>query len=183
MLRHLEDGLVMRRGRPTDTEALAALSADCLRFQDTPEPHQGFASVTRDLMGGRHPTFRAEDALVVEDAKGNLVSGAFFLTQQLMFGHTPIVAGQPEFISTLPAYRGRGFVRAMINTFHAWSAERGHPMQFISGIPWFYRQFGYEMAIERGGGPIVAIDRMPSNVAGGYRTHRMTVDDAKFAAA
>ena len=183
MLRDLGEGLVMRRGRQDDTEAVAALSADCLRFQDMAEPHPGFAAVMRDLMGGRHPTFRPEDALIVEDAKGNVVSGAMFLTQKLMFRDTPIVAGQPEFISTLPAYRGRGFVRTMIETFHGWSAERGHAMQFISGIPWFYRQFGYEMAIERGGGPMVAIDRMPSDASGAYRTRPMTVEDAAFAAA
>ena len=52
MLRDLGDGLVMRRGRADDAEAVAALSADCLRFQDMAEPHPGFAAVTRDLMGG-----------------------------------------------------------------------------------------------------------------------------------
>lgn len=30
---------------------------------------------------------------------------------------------------------------------HKWSAERGHLMQFITGIPNFYRQFGYDMAL------------------------------------
>jgi hypothetical protein len=182
MLRDLGDGLVMRRGRAADAEALAALSADCLRFQDMPKPHPAFGVVVRDLMTGRHPTFRPEDALVVADPTGALVSGAMFVTQNLRFAGTPIVAGQPEFISTLPAYRGRGLVRAMLETFHAWSVERGHAMQFISGIPWFYRQFGYELAMERGGGPVVAIDRMPAEASGAYRVRPMTVDDAAFAA-
>ncbi|HEY3064389.1 MAG TPA: GNAT family N-acetyltransferase [Methylomirabilota bacterium] len=182
MLRDLGDGLVMRRGRAADAEAFGALSADCLRFQDTPEPHPAFGVVIRDLMTGRHPTFCPEDALLVEDARGALVSGAVFLTQNVRFAGTPIVAGQPEFISTLPAYRGRGLVRAMIETFHAWSAERGHTMQIISGIPWFYRQFGYELAIDRGGGPLVAIDRMPADAASGYRVRPMEIKDAGFAA-
>jgi Acetyltransferase (GNAT) domain len=182
MLRDLGDGLVMRRGRAADAEALATLSADCLRFQDMAEPHPAFGVVVRDLMTGRHPTFRPEDALLVEDAGGALVSGAVFVTQNVRFAGIALVAGQPEFISTLPAYRGRGLVRAMLDTFHAWSAERGHAMQLISGIPWFYRQFGYELAIERGGGPVVAADRMPADATGAYRVRPMTLDDAAFAA-
>ncbi|MCB0118484.1 MAG: hypothetical protein KDD72_05615, partial [Anaerolineales bacterium] len=30
---------------------------------------------------------------------------------------------------------------------HKWSGERGHLMQIITGIPYFYRQFGYDMAL------------------------------------
>ncbi len=31
---------------------------------------------------------------------------------------------------------------------HKWSAERGHKVQVITGIPYYYRQFGYEMALD-----------------------------------
>jgi hypothetical protein len=35
---------------------------------------------------------------------------------------------------------------------HQWSAERGELMQAITGIPYYYRQFGYEMALTLGSG-------------------------------
>ena len=35
---------------------------------------------------------------------------------------------------------------------HRWSAERGDLVQAITGIPAFYRQFGYDMALDLGGG-------------------------------
>ena len=61
--------------------------------------------------------------------------------------------GQTELVGTRPEYRGRGLVRAQFEVLHEWSAQRGELMQVIAGIPWFYRQFGYEMALPRGGGP------------------------------
>ena len=66
--RDLGDGLSLRRGRATDARALALFNADVLRAQDSPEPNDGLAGWTEDLMTGRHPWFVPEDALIVEDA-------------------------------------------------------------------------------------------------------------------
>lgn len=33
---------------------------------------------------------------------------------------------------------------------HSWSDERGDLLQIIEGIPYFYRQFGYEYALDEG---------------------------------
>ncbi|MDQ3699803.1 MAG: GNAT family N-acetyltransferase, partial [Chloroflexota bacterium] len=50
---------------------------------------------------------------------------------------------------THPEYRRRGLVRRQMEVVHRWSAERGELMQAITGIPWYYRQFGYEMTLQR----------------------------------
>src|SRR5205807_5192992 len=42
----------------------------------------------------------------------------------------------------------RGLVRRQLDLVHRWSAEDGHLMQLIAGIPYFYRRFGYEYALE-----------------------------------
>jgi hypothetical protein len=42
-------------------------------------------------------------------------------------------------------------VRAQFEEVHRWSAERGELVQGITGIPWYYRQFGYEMALNLAG--------------------------------
>ena len=52
----------------------------------------------------------------------------------------------------MPAYRRRGLVRHQMDAIHALSAAQGHHLQAITGIPWYYRQFGYEMAVNFGGG-------------------------------
>jgi hypothetical protein len=43
-------------------------------------------------------------------------------------------------------------VRLQFEEIHRWSAERGEPVQGITGIPFYYRLFGYEMGLEMDGG-------------------------------
>ncbi|MEX2550268.1 MAG: hypothetical protein WD638_08570 [Nitriliruptoraceae bacterium] len=42
------------------------------------------------------------------------------------------------------AYEGRGLVCALMGWAHERSRDRGHLLQVMIGIPYFYRQFGYE---------------------------------------
>ena len=67
--------------------------------------------------------------------------------------------GRPELVGTEPAYRHRGLVRKQFELIHQWSAQRGHLVQGITGIPYYYRLFGYEMALGLGG------------LQSGYRQH------------
>jgi hypothetical protein len=59
--------------------------------------------------------------------------------------------GRPELVATLPEFRNRGLVRLQFEEIHRWSAERGEVVQAITGIPYYYRQFGYEMALDLDG--------------------------------
>jgi hypothetical protein len=44
---------------------------------------------------------------------------------------------------------------------HARSAAEGHIVQAITGIPYFYRQFGYEYALDLGGRRITYLSLIP----------------------
>ena len=143
MLRDLGGGLVMRRATEGDAERLGAFNADVLRGQDAPDPAPWMDAWTRDLINGHHPTFRADSALVVEDTRTkNVVSSMMLLSHTWTYAGVPLSVGQPEVVGTRADFRGRGLVRAMFEVAHAWSAERGHQLLAINGIPWFYRQFG-----------------------------------------
>ena len=76
MIRDLGDGLVLRRATADDEERLAAFVGDVLRTQDGPEPSRSLTAWTRDLIGGRHPSFRPEDATVVADRRTGATSRA-----------------------------------------------------------------------------------------------------------
>ena len=183
MIRDLGDGLVLRASTAADAGAMAEFVGDVLRAQDSDEPNRHLAVWTRDLHEGRHPSFRPGDCTIVaEAATGAIVSCLHLIAQTWTYGGVPIAVGQPELIGTLPERRGRQLVRAQFDVVHGWSAERGQPLQVISGIPWFYRQFGYELAIERGGGPRVRRDALvpvPAAPAG-WRARPATVEDAAF---
>lgn len=141
----LGDGLVLRRGRVTDSDALAAFNAR-IHGED------GVGEWTRDLLGGSPPGFSPEDFTVVEDsASGQIVSSLCLIDQTWSYGGVPVGVGRPELVGTEPAYRNRGLVRKQMDVVHAWSRQRGHLMQAITGIPYYYRQFGYEMTLDLDG--------------------------------
>jgi len=187
MLRDLGGGLLMRRATEADAERLGAFNADVLRGQDAPEPAPWMDLWTRDLIGGRHPSFRADSALLVEDTQTKtIVSSMVLLPHTWTYAGVPLSVGQPEIVGTRAERRGGGLVRAMFEVAHAWSAERGHEVLAINGIPWFYRQFGYEMALELGGGPRLYTTGLAAAVAQKqppYRLRPARDADAPFLAA
>jgi Acetyltransferase (GNAT) domain len=184
VIRDLGDGLVLRAATAADGDALAAFVGDVLRVQDGDEPNRHLAAWTRDLQRGRHPSFRPGDTTLVTDTRtGAIASCLHLISQTWTYGGVPIGVGQPELIGTRPEYRGRGLVRAQFDVVHGWSAERGHRMQAIAGIPWFYRQFGYELAIERGGGPRLHRDALgPLPTPPGWRVRPAALADAPLLA-
>jgi hypothetical protein len=90
---------------------------------------------------------------VVEDSRdGHIVSSLALISQTWAYAGIPFGVGRIELVGTHPAYRRRGLVRAQFEVVHGWSAERGELVQAITGIPWYYRQFGYEYALDLDGG-------------------------------
>jgi hypothetical protein len=182
VIRDLGDGLVLRRATPADAEPMAAFVGSVLRAQDGDGPSPAMTAWERDLMEGRHPSFRPEDATMVVDGSGAIVSCLHLVSQTWSYGGVLIAVGQPELIGTLPERRGGGLVRAQFEVVHRWSAERRQRLLVITGIPWFYRQFGYEMAIGRGGGPRVRRDSLAPLPAAleNWRVRPATLDDVPF---
>jgi hypothetical protein len=183
--RDLGDGLVLRAATAADADALAAFNADVLRGQDMTEPQPNLGEWTRDLVTGAHPVARAGHATIVEDTKrGIIVSSMILLSHTWSYGGVRIPVGQPELVGTRTESRGRGLVRTQFELHHARSAARGHVMEAITGIPWFYRQFGYELAIGRGGGGrLFASELAALPDSAGFRVRAATEADDGFLAA
>ncbi|MCA9972868.1 MAG: GNAT family N-acetyltransferase, partial [Anaerolineales bacterium] len=151
--RDLGDGLVLRWATADDIEAVADFNVRV--HSDNPDdPATFLADWTRDLMNGKHPTTKAGDFTVVVDerAGGKVVSTLNLISQRWAYEGIEFGVGRPELVGTLPEYRRRGLVRQQMAVVHALSASRGELLQAITGIPWYYRQFGYEMALNLGGG-------------------------------
>jgi RimJ/RimL family protein N-acetyltransferase len=145
ILQDLGDGLVLRRATREDADALAAFNAEIHRWPESTESNPSMGAWTRDLLRGDHPTVDPGDFTVVEDRHSDtIVSTLGLISQTWTYDGIPFGVGQPELVGTHPDYRRRGLVRAQLAWVHRWSAERGQPVQGITGIPWYYRQFGYE---------------------------------------
>jgi hypothetical protein len=152
ILRDLGNGLVMRRSTPEDAEALAEFNVRIHIHGDDKADMQCIAAWTRDLLLRPHPTFRPNDFTIVEEAATErIVSTSNLISQTWSYEGIKFGVGRPELVGTLPEFRSRGLVRVQFEEIHKWSLERGEMVQAITGIPFYYRQFGYEMALDLDG--------------------------------
>lgn len=153
LIRELGNGLVLRKARPEDADALVDFNARIHSDDGPDKPDEKIGAWVRDLMEKPHPTTGPADFTVVEDTRtGKIISSLNLIPQIWSYGGIPLGVGRPELVGTLPEYRNKGLVRAQFEVIHKWSAERGHLLQAITGIPYYYRMFGYEMGLSLGGG-------------------------------
>jgi predicted acetyltransferase len=148
----LGDGLLMRWAVPEDAEELGAFNFK-IHDDNRDEPEVWLKDWTKDLMSGRHPTTDAGDFTLVVDrqAGDKIVSCLNLISQIWAYDGIPFAVGRIELVGTDPDYRQRGLVRRQMTAVHGKSAARGELVQAITGIPWVYRLFGYEMALNLGG--------------------------------
>jgi Acetyltransferase (GNAT) domain len=179
--RNLGGGLVLRWSTPDDVERVATLYAQVFRAS-AEAPLSPYAPVwTRDMFSGRHPHIGPRDFALVEDVRsGVCVAATCLLGYDCAYEGIPFGFGRPELVASLPEYRRRGLIRAIFELIHARSAARGHRVQGITGIPYYYRQFGYEFAASLDEGITVyflAIPEIKSGTAEPYSLREATVDD------
>jgi hypothetical protein len=147
--RNLEGGLVLRWSNIVDTDQIAALYSTVFREKPENPPNRFMDTWTRDLMSGRHPYISPDDFAVVEDTSTKtIIAATSLLENPVRYGDISFMMGRPEIVATMVDYRNRGAIRAIFELIHARSESRGHLMQGITGIPYYYRLFGYEYAIE-----------------------------------
>lgn len=145
LIKKLDGDLVLRRSSTADAEKLA-------KFNGFIHNDPLVAEWAYDLLSGKHPVHGEDDFTVVENTQtGEIVSCMNLINQTWSYSGIPFGVGRPELVGTLPAYRNRGLVRQQFEVIHEWSRERGHLLQAITGIPWYYRMFGYEMAVDLDG--------------------------------
>ena len=151
LIRKLAHGLIIRHASRGDTEALVKFNVGI--HQEGEWDAKGLEHWTRDLISGEGPTFDTGDFTIVEDTQsGEIVSSCCLISQTWSYEGIPFKVGRPELVGTKKDYRRRGLVRQQFEVLHEWSQARGELAQAITGIPYYYRLFGYEMTLNLGGG-------------------------------
>ncbi len=135
-------GLRLRAAQSAqDLERIAAFNA--LVHQET-----GIAVFTRWRFSSTHPRASEARLLYVEDvATGQIVSSLGVMLQTWRYEDIQLDVGEVELVGTHPDYRHRGLMRAQMQAVERILQERDCLLSCILGIPYFYRQFGYEYAI------------------------------------
>lgn len=178
--RELGDGLVLRYATLADAEPLAQFNVRTF-FEDDPTL---VAAWTRDLCSESHPSCGPENITIVEELRTReIVSTMCLIPQTWTYAGISFDVGRMEAVGTAPEYRGRGLIAAQFQVLHAKSQAMGHLVQAITGIPWFYRQFGYEYALDLDGGRMVLLAGIPPSEeeqSGSYRLRPMLSSDLPF---
>ncbi|HLG79045.1 MAG TPA: GNAT family N-acetyltransferase, partial [Ktedonobacteraceae bacterium] len=166
--RELSDGLIMRWATPNDAEHIAQLSGMVFRDSEDEPINRNMVRWVLYLMSGEYP-LAPVDYGVVEDPnkEGNpIVASMCLLRQEWEYEGIPFRMGRPEIVASDPAYRNRGLIRALMEMLHARSTAEGDLLQGITGILYFYRQFGYEYALDLGGSRKTYLSLIPQAKAG-----------------
>ena len=162
----LGNGLICRWSTHTDTEKIGHLMAFVFRNSPDDPLRPSEMDEARVVMSPEFPFMGAGDFAVVEDTsrpERPLVACTSLFRHQWSYAGVPFGVGRPEEVATDPAYRNRGLVRALFAMIHARSAEEGHLAQAITGIAYFYRQFGYEYVLDLDGNRTTSVAAIAEN--------------------
>ena len=149
----LPGGLLLRHAVPSDLEQIGELLAE----RGEPDDALDHRLVVEDPPAGW------ESCAVVVDGD-RVVSTATLLDERLSWGTWSCRPARSSCVATASDHEGRGLVRALMDWAHARSADRGHVVQVMIGIPYFYRLFGYEYAIDIP--PALAVPTRPRSTGG-----------------
>jgi GNAT superfamily N-acetyltransferase len=141
---------------------------------------QGVAGMVRELIL-HHPNTRPEHWLYVEDEETEqVVSSLCLIPWTWRYQGVEIKAGEMGIVGTLDAYRRRGLIRALVARFKELLRKGGYDLIQIQGIPYFYRQFGYEYAMPLEGGWHIQLHQIadpPEGEAAPYTFRLATAQD------
>lgn len=94
---------------------------------------------------GREPFCRREWCKIVRIG-GRIASHICWVPRNMRIGSAVIRAGAIGYTATHPHYRRRGLAAALMEDWTRELTQRGEHLSFLTGIPKFYEQFGYEFS-------------------------------------
>jgi predicted acetyltransferase len=93
-----------------------------------------------------HPSMTLHDFLVVKH-EDKVVASVALIPVTWSVGDVQLKVAELGMVATLPEYRRRGLIRQLVDEYHRQVGEQGYDLSVLEGIPYFYRQFGYEYAV------------------------------------
>ncbi|GCE23415.1 GNAT family N-acetyltransferase [Dictyobacter kobayashii] len=163
-IRDLGDGLIARWSTAADTENIAQAAGLVFRDKEEDPLNERLVNAVKVFMSGQIPIMGPGDYAIVEDRnkEGNpVIAGICLQRMEWYYEDIPFKMGRPEVVFSDPAYRNRGLIRILFEFVHARSAAEGRLLDAITGIYYFYRQFGYEYALDLDSGKGVYLPSIP----------------------
>lgn len=108
-----------------------------------------------------HPRMTLKNHFVIKH-HGKIVATLNLIPSEWSVGGVSLKVAEMGNVATLPEYRNRGLIRTLVNEYHKEVVNQGYDLSVIEGIPYFYRQFGYEYAIPLDEEIVIPLERLPS---------------------
>ncbi len=181
----LGGGLFLRWSTMEDKEKIAHFLGMVFRESADELFNRAMADQLYTTMRPDFPFSGPEDWAIVEDRSkpgAPIVASTVLWNHEWSYAGISFGVGRPEFVATDPAYRNRGLIRAIFGLLHEKSAAKGHLMQGITGIPYFYRLFGYEYVLDLDASRTVQVAQIPDKTNDDpepYTLHFATAADIK----
>jgi predicted N-acetyltransferase YhbS len=108
-----------------------------------------------------------EDVLYVRQRAGGAVASSVTMFMQRWFYEgLPLPVAEVGCVSTRPEHRTAGLVRQQFAAYHRRALQAGAVLSVIQGIPYFYRQFGYDYVLPLNGGVRLPAESIPEPAPG-----------------
>lgn len=121
--------------------------------------NSGVDSLVKKLID-HHPTMTLNDFFVIKH-HGKIVASLNLTPVKWSIGGVLLKVAELGCVATLSEYRNLGLQRRLVNEFHRQAEEQEYDLCAIEGIPYFYRQFGYEYAIPLNEETRIRFDQIP----------------------
>lgn len=183
MAKTLRDDLILRSlGEGVTSDRVNFAEFLHASFEDEGDWRDSGATAWANDLMNTHPLMSLDNFWVVVDPAENdkIVSGLLMIPQTWCYEDIEIPVGRPELVATLPDYRRRGLIRELMNVCHEYSQQQGQLLNGITGLPYFYRKFGYTMAVylgQRVRMPLFTIPDLAEDAKPAYTLRKATYED------
>jgi len=143
-------------------------------------PNEGVDALIGRLLD-HYPEFTLDHFFTVRRG-GETVAALVMIPQTWILGGVELRVAEMGCVATRPDHRRRGLQRMLNDAFDGYAARHGFDLCALAGIPYFYRQFGYEYAVDLDHSTTMDADRIP-DAGSGLEARPFTEDDIEAASA
>jgi predicted acetyltransferase len=120
------------------------------------------ADVLAKKLIDHHPEMTLDNFFVIKHV-GTMVSTLNLIPVTWSIGDVKLKIAEMGHVGTLPEYRGRGLIQKLVLDFLKTMEQQNFDLAVIEGIPYFYRQFGYDYALPLLEETRIRLDQIPDS--------------------
>lgn len=110
--------------------------------------HEPLVAAFTSFLVERYPYAKPRHFFFLENTDRDIISSMCLIKSFWDYWGIPLTVGELGIVGTRAEYRNQGLIRRLYSHFDTLAEEEECDISIVQGIPNFYRQFGYEYAIQ-----------------------------------